>query len=175
MGHVNIEIKARCADAERVRRILGERGAEFRGVDHQVDTYFTVPRGRLKLRQGNIENSLIFYQRPDQAGPKRADVSLVRTDAAQAAQLHETLTAAMPVLVVVDKRREIYFVGNVKFHIDRVEKLGNFVEIEAIDEHGTIGAEALGRQCREYIALLGITEADMVHGSYSDLLMNLNS
>jgi predicted adenylyl cyclase CyaB len=171
MGHVNIEIKARCGDADRIRRILRERGAEFRGVDHQVDTYFAVLRGRLKLRRGNIENTLIFYQRPDQAGPKRADVSLVRTDAAHAAHLHETLTAAMDVLVVVDKRREIYFIDNVKFHLDRVMGLGEFLEIEAIDEHGTIGAEALGRQCDEYIALLGIDTADLVHVSYSDMLM----
>lgn len=170
MGHVNIEIKARCGDAERIRGILRERGAEFRGVDHQVDTYFAVPRGRLKLRQGNIENSLIFYERPDRAGPKRADVSLVRTDAAQAAQLHETLTAAMEVLVVVDKRREIYFIDNVKFHLDRVEGLGVFVEIEAIDEHGKIGAEALGRQCDMYMDLFGIDDADLVNVSYSDLL-----
>lgn len=174
MGHVNIEIKARCGDAERVRRVLRGQGADFRGVDHQVDTYFAVSRGRLKLRQGNIENALIFYERPDQAGPKRADVKLLRTDAAQAALLHETLTAALATSVVVDKQREIYFIDNVKFHIDRVEGLGEFVEIEAIDENGTIGAEALGRQCDAYIALLAIDAADLVHVSYSDLLMELN-
>jgi predicted adenylyl cyclase CyaB len=141
MAHINIEIKAQCKEPQRLRQLLNERGADFKGADHQVDTYFKAARGRLKLRQGTIENSLIFYERPDTAGPKRADVSLFRTDATGGKQLYETLTAAMEVLVAVDKQREIYFIDNVKFHLDTVEGLGSFVEIEAIDETGGIGPE----------------------------------
>lgn len=171
MAHVNIEIKARCSNPERVRQILEDCSAEFKGVDHQIDTYFNVPTGRLKLRQGNIENSLIFYNRPNDAGPKRADVSLFRTDTPGGSQLHETLTSALDVLIVVDKQREIYFIDNVKFHIDTVESLGNFVEIEAIDETGTLGPEKLRTQCDYYIKLFNIAEADLVNVSYSDLLL----
>ena len=58
---INSEIKARCADQEAVRHYLREHGADFKGTDHQIDTYFDVPEGRLKLRQGPIENNLIFY------------------------------------------------------------------------------------------------------------------
>lgn len=174
MAHINIEIKARCDRPERIRQILEDSSAEFKGVDHQVDTYFQVPTGRLKLRQGNIENSLIFYDRPNDAGPKRANVSLFRTDTPGGVQLHEVLTQTLPVLVVIDKQREIYFVGNVKFHIDAVEKLGHFVEIEAIDETGTLGPEKLRDQCDYYINLFGITGADLVDVSYSDLLLERN-
>lgn len=170
MAHVNIEIKARCADVERVRRILNEHKAEFKGTDHQADTYFKVPKGRLKLRRGNIENALIYYERPDQAGPKRTEVSLFRTDAAGAEQLHTAMTSALDVLVVVDKRREIYFIDNVKFHIDAVEGLGSFIEIEAIDESGAIEPEKLRQQCEHYIRLFGIPPADLIERSYSDLL-----
>jgi len=73
--------------------------------------------------------------------------------------------------VVVDKQREIYFIDNVKFHIDRVEELGNFVEIEAIDKSGSLGEEQLQKQCRKYMNLLDIAEGDLVGESYSDLLL----
>ena len=76
MGHVNIEIKARCARTDAIRRMLKQRRADFKGVDHQVDTYFRCAHGRLKLREGNIECSLVYYDREDTAGPKRADVIL---------------------------------------------------------------------------------------------------
>ena len=69
MTHVNVEIKARCDELDRIRNILKELRADFKGTDHQIDTYFRVPSGRLKLREGNIENYLIFYEREDQEGP----------------------------------------------------------------------------------------------------------
>jgi predicted adenylyl cyclase CyaB len=166
MRHLNIEIKARCAEPEKIRGILRERGARMAGTDHQIDTYFRVPSGRLKLREGNIENALIFYQRADQKGPKRSDIVMAPT--APESGLKEVLSRALGIKVVVDKRREIYFIGNVKFHIDQVEGLGSFVEIEAI---GTAAnRDELLRQCREYLELLGIGEQDLVERSYSDML-----
>ncbi len=171
MAHINIEIKARCDKPETIRQILEDSSAEFKGVDHQIDTYFKVPKGRLKLRQGNIENSLIFYDRPNTAGPKRADVSLFRTDTPGGAQLRETLAGALDVLIVVDKQREIYFIDNVKFHLDTIEGLGHFVEVEAIDESGNLSPEKLRTQCDYYIKLFDITDADLVNTSYSDLLL----
>lgn len=168
MAHLNIEIKARCSDPDRVRAVLQARGADFRGVDHQVDTYFNCPTGRLKLREGNIEYSLIHYHRPDQAGPKEAVVSLYRPPRDPA--LKAALVAALGVKVVVTKAREIYFIGNVKFHIDDVEGLGSFVEIEVIDEHGDIGKAKLRAQCDEYIAALDIKPEDLLTHSYSDML-----
>lgn len=175
MTHKNIEIKARCKNPDRIRRLLEENGADFKGTDHQVDMYFKVPNGRLKLRQGNIENALIFYDRPDEAGPKRAYVSLFRTDTVGAAQLHDILICALDVRVVVDKQREIYFIDNVKFHLDAVEGLGRFIEIEAIDASGTIGIQKLQKQCNHYINLFGITDTDLINVSYSDMLLERNN
>ena len=68
MKHLIIEMKAKCGDREAVRRILRSRNADFKGTDHQIDTYFQARDGRLKLREGNIENYLIFYKRGDKAG-----------------------------------------------------------------------------------------------------------
>ena len=81
-----------------------------------------------------------------------------------------TLTAALGIFKIVDKQRRIYFIGNVKFHIDEVKGLGSFVEIEAIDEDGNIGLEKLNGQCGYYMELFGLSEEDLVEGSYSDMV-----
>jgi adenylate cyclase class 2 len=88
--------------------------------------------------------------------------------------LKEVLSKALGILVAVEKRREIYFIDNIKFHIDEVEGLGFFVEIEAIDESGEIGREILLEQCRSFIRLFGIEEKDLIDRSYSDLLLEKN-
>lgn len=169
MSHINIEIKAKCSNPDNVREILKSCNADFKGTDHQIDTYFKVNEGRLKLREGNIENFLIFYSRGNQAGPKQSDVTLYKTE--PNSPLKTTLTQALGILVVVDKQREIYFIDNVKFHIDEVKSLGSFVEIEAIDNDGTIGKAKLHEQCQNYIKLLNISQDDLLENSYSDMLI----
>lgn len=164
-----VEIKARCTQAQRVRDYLRSHGADLRGIDHQTDTYFQVPHGRLKLREGIIENALIYYERTDQESAKQSNVLLTETQ--PGAALKAQLTRALGVLVVVKKRREIAFIDNVKFHIDRVEGLGHFVEIEAIDQDGTIGQERLRAQCQAFQNALGIQPHNLVAESYSDLLL----
>ena len=168
MSHLNVEVKARCDDPDRVRKLLAEQNAEFKGTDHQVDTYFDCPAGRLKLREGNIEHSLIHYDRQDLPGPKQALVALChpRPDPA----LRAVLSAALGVRQVVRKTREIYFIDNVKFHVDAVEGLGSFVEIEAQTVAGRRSERELLAQCRRYIDLLGIAPEDLVDASYSDLV-----
>lgn len=168
MALLNIEIKARTRRAAAIRHLLKQQQADFRGVDQQRDTYFHCPRGRLKLRQGKIENNLIHYHRPDQHGPKASVVSLYPAGDGEA--LRKVLEAALGIWKVVNKKREIYFIGNVKFHLDEVEGLGSFVEIEAIDEDGSIGEDQLRRQCETYMALFGIEQYDLLDRSYSDML-----
>lgn len=170
MKHLNIEIKARCEDLDYVREMLVNQQASFIGLDHQVDTYFKVSDGRLKLREGNIERALIHYKRQDKAGPKKSFVNLYKISSDTV--LKEILMDSIGVLVVVDKQREIYFIENIKFHVDVVEGLGDFVEIEAIDKDGTIGEEKLYQQCRTYMDLFHIKEEDLIQISYSDLLLN---
>ncbi|MBI4447549.1 class IV adenylate cyclase [Candidatus Woesearchaeota archaeon] len=169
MERVLIEIKARCSDQDSIRDILKLRNAEFKGLDHQVDTYFNVERGRLKLREGNIENHLIYYEREDKKGPKQSNVILFQSD--PNSSLKEILTKSLGILVVVDKKREIYFIENVKFHLDALKNLGTFVEIEAIDADGSIGKEQLLKQCQSYLDLFKIPNEDMISGSYSDMLL----
>ncbi len=195
MGSLSLEIKARCSDPGRIRTILKAHQARFKGLDHQIDTYFRVPVGRsqyqsieaklrlgpsklplskrkiefgrLKLREGNIENALIHYKRVNQKGSKRCDAVLYECRGAKA--MKKILETSCGILTIVDKRREIFFLGNVKFHIDRVKRLGNFVEIEVF---GSAQAAAkLKKQCEFYQKLLGIRSKDLVADSYSDQLL----
>ena len=166
-----IEIKARCNEQDRVREILKGEGADFRGLDIQTDTYFRVPHGRLKLREGNIENNLIHYDRPNREGPKQSSVLLYKSN--PDSNLKAILMKALGVLVVVEKKREIYFIDNIKFHIDTVAGLGTFIEIEAIDEDGSIGQEQLQKQCEHYLKRFDAKDNDLIDCSYSDLLLNI--
>ncbi len=175
MNRLLIEIKARCTDPLSIEAILKAQNAEFRGMDHQIDTYFRVTTGRLKLREGNIENTLIHYNRPNQSEPKQSDVTLFKTPT-EAAALKKILTDSMGILTVVNKKRSIYFIENVKFHIDEVLGLGHFVEIEAINSENintVLSPEALQKQCRFYIQLFNIQKSDLLSNSYSDMILSL--
>lgn len=171
MSFLNIEIKARCKNIDRIRNVLNQQNAIFKGKDNQIDTYFHCNSGRLKLREGNIEHHLIHYYREQMAGPKKSIVTLYRPQ--PNSTLKEILTKSLGILVVVDKKREIYFINNVKFHIDIVEGLGPFVEIEAIDSTGDIGEEQLRDQCQNYMKLFRIQPVDLIDISYSDMLLEL--
>ena len=110
--HINYEFKASCDDPEKLEEILLEHKPEFKGTDHQVDTYFNVAHGRLKLREGNIENALIHYQRSNTAGARQSEVTLYQHKPEPA--LREALTKALGIKVVIDKKRKIYFLENIK-------------------------------------------------------------
>lgn len=170
MNWKNVEIKAHCGALEPLEQLLLAEGADYKGLDHQIDTYFEVPNGRLKLREGNIECALIHYNRANQTTAKRSEIHYYQpTD--KVTDLKQTLEAALGIKVVVDKKRHIFFINNVKFHLDRVEGLGTFVEIEAIDQGGSHTEAALQAQCLHYQQLLGIQTADLIAYSYSDLLL----
>jgi len=164
-----VEIKARCHEPAFIRHYLLSNHAEFKGIDEQTDTYFNVPSGRLKLREGNIENNLIYYERSNQAGPKDSHFQLVKIN--DAAGLKEVLTKSNGVKVVVKKKREIYYIGNVKFHIDEVPGLGFFAEIEAGNILADLTKEQLKEQCDFYVTAFNIRPEDLIDVSYSDMLL----
>lgn len=173
MAFLNVEIKASCSNIERIEEILLDQNARFVGIDHQVDTYFNVNNGRMKLREGNIENALIFYQRDNASGPKSSNVILYKSD--PDSSLKSLLEKSCGILCVVDKTRKIFFIENIKFHIDEVTELGSFVEIEAIDEFNNIGIEKLQQQTENYMKLFNIQKSELVAVSYSDLLLKTKS
>ncbi len=171
--HINFEFKASSKNIDQLEEILLQYHPEYKGLDHQVDTYFHVTHGRLKLRQGRIENALIHYHRQNIAGAKQSDVTLYQH--APSNSLMEVLEKALGILVIVDKKRKIYFIDNIKFHFDEVRELGSFVEVEAIDTDGKIGIDKLKEQCSHWASVFGLEEKDFIAQSYSDLLLAKNS
>jgi predicted adenylyl cyclase CyaB len=164
----NYEFKAKTGDPDKLEKKLLGLNPSFKGEDHQIDTYFKVPTGRLKLREGNIENALIYYERPDVADAKQADIVLYKHS--PEISLKDILTKVHGIKAIVDKTRRIYFVENVKFHFDTVKNLGTYIEVEAIDETGDIGLEKLKEQCNKYFLFFGLNKSVLVDKSYSDLI-----
>lgn len=161
-----LELKARLPHPPRARR-WAEANASPQGAFHQVDTYFLVGSGRLKLREVEDEGTLIFYRREDVPSDKRSEVDLLAVD--RPAALREVLAKALGVAVVVEKERAIYRWGEVQIHLDEVEGLGPFLEFERIlatpqDE------PAAHAEFAELKEALGVRGEDLVAGSYSDLL-----
>jgi len=174
MKVLSIEIKSKVSDPDRIHKLLTAKEARFVGEDHQTDTYFNVPEGRLKLRQGNIENTLIQYNRPESKELKSSEVVLQKLNADNEGLL-EILKNTLGVKTIVDKQRSIYFIGNVKFHIDEVASLGSFMEIEALDVDNDKSREELSEQCDYYIDYLGLDRNNFIDRSYSDMIMQLDS
>lgn len=164
----NVEIKARVADLDRLKA-TAERLSDTpaRAID-QEDTFFATAGGRLKLREfGDGAGELIHYDRPDAAGPTQSDYLITPTT--DPAGLKAALSAALGVRRVVRKRRLLYRVGQTRVHLDRVEGLGDFVELEVVLSPGQ-SPEAGRRIAAELMAGLGIAEADRVDVAYVDLL-----
>lgn len=164
----NLELKARLGDPAAARAALVALGARLAAVEDQLDTYFAVPHGRLKLREINgREALLIWYDRPDARVSRRCDYHLVPT--ADPAGLRAALSAALTVRGEVRKRREIFLWHNVRIHLDEVAGLGRFVEFEAVlgpdDDPAAsqVRLATLGER-------LGLTPDHHEATSYADLL-----
>jgi adenylate cyclase class IV len=165
----NIEIKARIVHVDallpRARALAG--GAEPSLIE-QDDSFYPCAHGRLKLRRfadGSAE--LIHYQRADAGGPKLSDY--VRVPVADAQALHSALSRAQGVLGRVRKRRWLLLVGATRIHLDAVEGLGHFLELEVVltaDQSEEQG-EAIARRL---LAELGVDDSQLLAGAYLDLL-----
>jgi adenylate cyclase, class 2 len=163
----NIEIKARCPDLDAVRRRLAEGGLMPVERMRQVDTYFTVPHGRLKLREVDGKPAeLIQYNRPDAVAAHPSDY--VIAPVVEPSALKDALTRALGIRGVVEKRRELYLWGQTRIHLDEVAGLGSFLELETVIAGQTQAAAE--RECRAVQTALEIRKEELVSGSYADLL-----
>ena len=164
----NVEIKAHLSDYEDTARRARELSRSEPVIIEQEDVFFPCPSGRLKLRiLGPERGELIFYQRPDQEGPKTSHYSITPTS--DPAGLRHVLATTYGEKAVVRKIRHLYLVGRTRIHLDRVEGLGDFLELEVVlageDETGDGEAEA-----HVLMKQLGISRADLVPDAYVDLL-----
>lgn len=164
----NIEIKARVRDFARFEARATALSGAAPQVIPQEDTFFNVSRGRLKLRQLSLEEAqLVYYERPDQQGPKRSHYLIYSTR--NPASLKAALTAALGVRGVVRKTRLLYLVGQTRIHLDDVEGLGSFMELEVVLHPGQ--SDASGQAIAEdLMQKLGVAKEDLLEGAYMDML-----
>ena len=164
----NIEIKAHARNFDEIRRRAEALGDKPVQVIPQEDIFFNTPQGRLKLRILSADKGqLIYYTRPDQEGPKRSDYHLYQTS--DPGNLRHLLELAYGIRGVVRKTRYLYLVGQTRLHLDDVEGLGQFMELEVVLEEGQSDAE--GQEIAEgLMARLGVERSDLLEGAYMDLL-----
>lgn len=164
----NLEIKARVDQRDATRRLIQQVATERVGQQIQTDTYFHCRQGRLKLREIlGRPAQLIWYERPDTAEPKTSRYQLV--EIADPHAVREVLAAAWGVRTVVKKRREIYLFRNVRIHLDHVDQLGDFLELEAVVPDGGNWDEA-ERLVQELLERLDVSASHLLKDSYGEML-----
>lgn len=164
----NLEFKARLADANAALARARSLGADLWGDLRQTDTYFAVPQGRLKLRESaGFQAELIFYARDESSPGRPSDYEVARSPDADA--LRVVLAQALGVLAVVGKRRTLLLLDTTRIHLDNVEGLGGFLEIEApVKEDEPIVKDKLDH----LISGLGFAWEDCIRASYLDLMLS---
>lgn len=167
-----LELKARVNDLTSIRERLTDLKAYYLGTLHQTDTYYEVPKGRLKMREvsGKRAAELIYYERKDIAEPKKSDVFILRLEKPQT--FKRMFERILKERAVVEKRREIYRYKGTRIHLDTVEELGTFIEFE---RETSMKPKSLKRNreiLMELMEKLGIGEAQLESLSYVDLLQS---
>ena len=165
----NIEIKARAHQFDQLLARAAALASEPPLIYRQQDFFYDVPNGRLKLRQfdDNTPAELIFYQRDDRDGPKVSYYS--RSPVTNPEATHALLAQALNTRGIVNKERHVYNVGRTRIHLDRVDGLGDFIELEVLlgQDDDEEGGE---KEAEELFAKLGVSAADLVPVAYVDLL-----
>lgn len=163
----NIEIKARARNFEEIKVRAEKLSDSPAQVLPQEDTFFNTPQGRLKLRVLAEHAELIYYTRPDQDGPKRSDYHITRSNDPD--NLKRVLELAYGIRGVVKKTRYLYLVGQTRVHLDDVDGLGQFMELEVVMQDGQSDGE--GQEIAEgLMSALGVDRSDLIDGAYMDLL-----
>ena len=164
----NIEIKARVRDFADLKRRAEAISDSPLEVIPQEDTFFVTSKGRLKLRVLAPDRAqLIYYERPDQDGPKRSDYFIFNTNDPE--NLKTTLRLALGMRGIVKKMRYLYVVGQTRVHLDDVEGLGQFMELEVVlrDDQSDAEGQVI---VHDLMKKLGIEPTDLIEGAYMDLL-----
>lgn len=165
---INVEIKARVQDFASLKARVEAISEGAGQIMTQEDTFFDVPQGRLKLRQrldANHPGQLIYYKREDTPAPKPSTYRIAPTD--DPAALKDVLTLALGVRGVVKKQRHLYRVGQTRIHLDQVEGLGTFMELEVVLQPGQTVEQ--GKEIAHVLMTqLGIEDTALIHGAYID-------
>lgn len=163
-----LELKAKVKSLHVARLKLMDLRARHVGTFRQIDTYYNIPKGRLKLReiQGEKKAELIFYERENITGPKKSEVMILEIQEPEPFKLF--CQRALTKKIVIEKKREIYKYKGTQIHLDYVEDLGMFIEFERETTDSVKDRKSLD----DLIKKLKIQDKDLIKDSYSDLALN---
>jgi len=165
---LNIEIKARCTDHVAIEKVIQKMNIPFEGMQQQSDTFFNVPNGRLKLRESDTKgNFLIPYLRPDVKKPRKSDYVLL--DVNDVDQSLNILEKMFGVRGIVEKTRKVFHYDNIRIHLDQVDDLGNFIELEGVIKNKKQKEETL-QKIDLLMEIFEIKDEDIVINAYIDML-----
>ena len=165
-----VELKAKIDNIDKVREKILKLNAEFIGKFHQIDTYFNVPKGRLKLREveGKPYAQLIYYERENIAAPKKSEVFILEISNPE--EFKEKTKKILGVKSIVDKVREVYVYRETKIHLDSVKRLGYFIEFEK--ETSDLEIENCRKFLEKLMEKLKIKRENLIELSYGELILN---
>jgi predicted adenylyl cyclase CyaB len=164
----NVEIKAKVSDLPALRQHAESMADRGPTLIEQEDTFFLCPSGRLKLRRfSEGTGELIFYQRPDTNGPRQSQYFISAIPDPQS--LTTVLTRAYGIRGVVRKRRTLFWVGQTRIHLDEVDDLGTFIELEVVLEEHQTSSDGI-EIARKIMKDLDVAESALVDKAYIDLL-----
>lgn len=163
----NIEIKARLHDLRATQEIIANYCPNHESIENQVDTFFKTESGRLKLRETKGKSVLIFYDREDSIEPTKSDIIISTVDDLDA--LKSILTKSLGIRGIVKKTRTLYLYGQTRIHLDNVEGLGDFIELEVVlEEIQTI--EDGNLIASDLMNKLNIQKGELIDVAYIDLI-----
>ena len=163
----NVEIKARITDYDKVKRLVEDLCHTPIYTEQQEDTFFNSSKGRLKLRESAGESAIIYYDRPNSYEPKQSDIAISFTENPDS--LKSVLSKSNGIRGIINKKRILYKYGQTRIHLDDVEGLGNFIELEVVLEHNQTSKDG------ETIAYnlmnkFDIQKTDLIDIAYIDLI-----
>jgi predicted adenylyl cyclase CyaB len=162
---INLELKIRVTSHQSLKKILKQIGAENKGMLKQKDVYYSIPNGLLKLRIENGNESLIFYNRNENDKNRWSDFEFLKFANSNGEKFFSKL---FDVEVIVKKKRELFYYGDTRIHLDKVNNLGKFLELETLVINGKADAK---KRFEKIMSLLKLDESKQIRKSYRDLLI----
>ncbi len=165
----NLELKIRVTSHQSLKKILEQIGAENKGMLNQKDVYYSIPNGLLKLRIENRYESLILYNRNENDKNRWSDFEVLQFANAKGEKFFNNL---FDVEVIIKKKRELFYYDDTRIHLDKVNNLGKFLELETRVIKGKVDAK---KRFEKIISLLKLDESKQIRKSYKDLLMGVTN
>ncbi|MGB9665668.1 MAG: class IV adenylate cyclase [Ignavibacteria bacterium] len=164
---VNLEIKVPVKNLKKLIEIVEKEGGSKIYSSRQIDVYYKLENGRLKIRNSSGEKSIIFYKRIEDGSERWSDFEVIKVDKPE--KWIKFFDRFLQRLVVVDKHRTLYHLFNTRIHFDRVKGLGNFVELETKVINGKSQAR---KEFQKILELLELNPQNQILNSYSDLILS---